>query len=566
MNTKRSAKAPPGTEYAVELIGPGRLRLNIAKKVTPPGPHQILARVEAVGLCFSDLKLLKLFDRHPRKSEITSGIPQEILAGMASYVPGTRPTVPGHEAVCRIVAVGGEVRHHKVGERVLVQADYRSLLTGESNAAFGYNFEGALQEYVTTDERVVMDKVTGERLLIPVGEGLSASAVALVEPWACVEQSYASAHRRAPKAGGGMLVVADQGHAVRGLSRAVALSGAPAKMVAVCAENAQLAAVRALGVPTVTAKDARSLGDEGFDDVIYFGARKETIEVLGDKLAARGIINIVTAGASIGSAVSIGVGRIHYGRTRWIGTTGASAAEAYSHIPATGEIRPADRVLIIGAGGPMGQMHVIRSILSGVAGIEVTAADLDGERLASLAAKVLPLATERNVVFRVANAAWRGAGGAPTYVGLMVPVASLVAEAIEESAPGCLINIFAGIPADTHAPVDMDRYITKRCYMFGTSGSTTADMRTVLAKVEGGRLDTNASVDAVSGMAGAIDGIRAVEKRTLAGKIVVYPALHNLPLVRLSDLPERLPGVAARLSGGAWCRAAEDELLATADA
>ena len=68
--------------------------------------------------------------------------------------------------------------------------------------------------------------------------------------------------------------------------------------------------------------------------------------------------------------------------------------------------------------------------------------------------------------------------------------------------------------------------------MFGTSGSVIEDMRIVLRKVESGQLDSNRSLDAVSGMAGATDGIKAIENRTLAGKIIVYPMLHDVPLFR----------------------------------
>ena len=57
----------------------------------------------------------------------------------------------------------------------------------------------------------------GERFMIPVGEGPSASAVALVEPWACVEAAYVVKERRGLLPSGRLLVVADQGHAVRGL-------------------------------------------------------------------------------------------------------------------------------------------------------------------------------------------------------------------------------------------------------------------------------------------------------------------------------------------------------------
>src|SRR5262245_29614386 len=119
----------PATQHAVQLTGPGELKLNRSKPVPAPGPHEILIKVEAVGLCFSDLKLLKQFHGHARKSEIVAGIERSVLASMRSYLPGNAPVVPGHEVVCRIVAVGDQVRKHKVGERCLVQTDYRQLPT-----------------------------------------------------------------------------------------------------------------------------------------------------------------------------------------------------------------------------------------------------------------------------------------------------------------------------------------------------------------------------------------------------------------------------------------------------
>lgn len=151
-----------------------------------PAEHQILGRVEVTGLCFSDLKLLKQFHGHVRKSNILEGLPLGLLANVPSYVPGKKPTVPGHETVVRIVKVGPGVTSAKVGDRRLVQTDYRWLKTANSNAAFGYNFEGALQEYVRLDERAITSP-EGESMLLPASEGLAASAIARVEPWACVE-------------------------------------------------------------------------------------------------------------------------------------------------------------------------------------------------------------------------------------------------------------------------------------------------------------------------------------------------------------------------------------------
>src|SRR5512139_3208679 len=157
----------PPKQRALQLVGPDQLRLNEAKPVVEPGPHQVLGQVEVVGLCFSDLKLLKQFSGHARKSPVVSGIDSKALPEMPHYVPDDKPTVPGHETVVRIVQVGPGVTRHKVGDRYLVQTDYRWLPTVNSVSAFGYNFEGALQEYVLLDDRVITAP-NGESMLIPV--------------------------------------------------------------------------------------------------------------------------------------------------------------------------------------------------------------------------------------------------------------------------------------------------------------------------------------------------------------------------------------------------------------
>ena len=208
-----------------------------------------------------------------------------------------------------------QVKKHKVGERCLVQTDYRQLPTAAgSNAAFGYNFDGGLQEYTLLDERVVIAP-NGERFLIPVGEERSASAIALVEPWACVEDSYVTVERNRIKAKGRLAIVVADGREANGVKESYSPQGEPAE------------------VQTVSPAEAASLPNESFDDIVYFGSDRATIEILNDKLAPGGIINLVLGGKRIGELASVGVGRVHYGGTRWIGTTGHDAAESYRNIP-----------------------------------------------------------------------------------------------------------------------------------------------------------------------------------------------------------------------------------------
>jgi hypothetical protein len=136
-----------------------------------------------------------------------------------------------------------------------------------------------------------------------------------------------------------------------------------------------------------------------------------------------------------------------------------------------------------------------------------------------------------------------------------------VAAAVQNSAARGIINIFAGIPATVSGPIDLDAYVEKRLYFIGTSGSTLDDMKRMLEKVESGRLDTNVSVAAISGFEGAVEGIRAVENRSIPGKIMVYPACKNLGLVPLEELGQKLPDVAAHLKDGLWTIEAEKHLL-----
>lgn len=547
--------AIPSIQSAVQVFEPGLVGLNSRKSVLSPGPYQVLVRVETVGLCFSDLKLLKQFDKHPRKSQIISGIGNEILKEIPSYKPDLQPTVPGHETLCTIITAGEKVTRHRVGQRVIIQADYRWLKTDGANAAFGYNFEGALQQYIIMDERIFVDLGKNESGLITVDEKLSDSAYALIEPWACVESSYITLERNAILAGGKMLIAVDADVRIENLKQCFA-QGKPALITVHCQNGKQLKSLCNLRAAIVAVDDLELLTNEAFDDIIYFGSDAETIELLNDKIAAGGIINIVLGGKKIEREVSIGLGRVHYSRTRWIGTAGSDPRESYKIIPQTGEIRKADKIFIAGAAGPMGQMHTIRLLCSDVEDVSITAADIDDVRLGALRAKVK---TDKPIC--IINSAKHPVTGKFSYFVILAPVGALIAQAINDSSEGALINLFAGIPASIRQEMDLNRYIENKCFIFGSSGSRISDMKIVLDKALAGKLNIDLCVDAVSGMAGAIDGISAVENRTMAGKIVVYPQMEKLPLIKLSDMKGKYPRVADKLNNGLWTKEAEQELL-----
>ncbi len=546
----------PKTQRAVQLVGPNQLVLNDSKQVYTPGPHQILCRVEAVGLCFSDLKLLNQFSAHPRKTKILSGIEPAVLQQIPGYAPDNMPTVPGHEAAVRIEAVGRQVTQFEPGRRYLVETDYRWLPTAGSNGSFGYNFEGALQQYVLMDTRVITSPA-GRSMLVPVPEHLSASAVALVEPWACVENGYANNETRQIKPNSTMLIAADVVATSGELEDLFKQYGRPGRILWI--SQYQTPAIP--GITVESRPDPGLLNDADLDDIIYFGSNPDRAESLLPKLAPQGLLNIVLCGKNFGRDIITPIGRIHYSRIRITGTTGYKPADSMKHIPQTGEIRPGNKVNVVGAAGPMGTMHVIRAICQGIRDISVFAGDVDTGRLAALAKLAEPLAKANAVPYSQYNPAKDYVPESFDYIVVMTPAPQLTADSVRTAAKGAIINIFAGIPATVSAKIALDTYIEKQLYFVGTSGSTPDDMKTILAHVEAGRLDTNLSVSAVCGLDGAADGLKAMENRRITGKIIVYPACKGLPLTPLTKLAEQIPDVAACLNNGLWTIQAEQKLL-----
>jgi len=190
----------------------------------------------------------------------------------------------------------------------------------------------------------------------------------------------------------------------------------------------------------------------------------------------------------------------------------------------------------------------------------VYAGDVDDERLETLLEKAKPVAKKYNAEFKIYNAN-RDKPKGFDYIVVMVPIPELVSESVDSANEYGIINIFAGIPADVKARMDLNAYITKHLYFIGTSGSVLEDMKRVLRRVESDRLDTNISVAAVCGLDGATDGIRAVEKRKISGKIVVYPACKGLGLTTLEQMKQTMPEVAEGLNEGVWTKDAEEILL-----
>src|SRR5215211_6672335 len=125
--------------------------MEIQERAIPaPGPGQVQVRIEASGICHTDI--------HAAKGDWP--------------VKPTAPFVPGHEGVGRIAAVGVGVDTGRVGIRVAVPwlhtacghcehcvAGWETLCLAQSNT--GYGVDGCYGDFVVAENDYVVDVPAG---------------------------------------------------------------------------------------------------------------------------------------------------------------------------------------------------------------------------------------------------------------------------------------------------------------------------------------------------------------------------------------------------------------------
>ena len=268
----------------------------------------------------------------------------------------------------------------------------------------------------------------------------------------------------------------------------------------------------------------------------------------------------------------IDVGAVHYQNKRYLG--GGDTLEAIAEANRRNDLLPRGTGLFIGAGGPMGQMHVQRAIEKRDGSGRVVVTDLDRKRLDHIENRFGALAQSRNVELitlapsdfedqEAMNARIKELGGTEGYsdVVVLAPVPPLVRQGVGLAARNGFVNLFAGLATGTKAAVPVEQ-LCRGVKMIGCSGSRISDLRAVLAMVEAKQLESNRSVAAIGGLNAAHAGLKAVKEAVYPGKIIIYTQVPSFPLTPLEDLARTEPEVATHLSpDGSWTNAAEQAFL-----
>ena len=559
--------AVPEETWAWNMYGPGVESIGRNGRpeqfpVSEPGDNQLLVRIDSVGMCFSDVKLIRQGSSHPK---------------LYNRDLAVEPTRLGHEVSLTIIKVGKELQDtYEPGQRLAVQPD---IYQQGKSTAYGYTVPGGLTQYHLIGPEVL--ETDEGACLLPLEGDLGYAESSLLEPWGCVVASYTQRRRLEPKVGGRMWIIgrSDDNNTYQfstGLEApaTIVLTDVPDSVVALVNETQAEIIVRDGLQPADYADFSAELTNgAGFDDIVVLDPRSaEMVGAAAKHIARRGTFNMVGQ-TPLDGLTQTDVGRLHYDYTAYIGNRGPDIAASYGEARNRCELRSHGSAVIIGAGGPMGQMHVQRAIELPDGPRLVIATEINDDRLAAIQERFTALAKKNGRELLVFNP---NSGeetlhdfvmqatdqlGADDVV-VSVPVAPLMAEAASVMNPNGMLVLFAGVPNGTYAPLDLSAVYLHNAQFTGTSGLTLEDQRMVMTRALEGSLSPGRSVAAIGGLNAAPEGIEAMMDGRYPGKVVIFPQIPDLPLMGLDELAEKLPDVAAKLGeGDFWTNEAEEVLI-----
>lgn len=152
------------TMRAAVFTAPGQLEVLEVPKPRVERPDDVLIRVEACGVCGTDLHILSVPPGHP----------------------GTCGAIMGHEYIGTVEEVGPHVTHVKPGDRVAVDPNIRCGTCKYCQAGLPNQCENFTTLGIFIHGGFAQYNVAPAKVLFPIPRDLPARAAAFIEPMSCV--------------------------------------------------------------------------------------------------------------------------------------------------------------------------------------------------------------------------------------------------------------------------------------------------------------------------------------------------------------------------------------------
>ena len=513
-----------------------------------PGPGEILAAVDAVTICASDAKMVRLGSDYP------------LFRGRDL---ARNPICLGHELALRVVASGpGNEDAYRPGVRAGVQPD---LYNDGQRTCIGVNRPGGMADMVMLGADVL--RTDHGSMLFPVDQKLSLAATALLEPLACVEGAFRHWGRSEILPSGRLVVLCADPSAGWLLDRPL-----PAGRVDLVGMSTATwhEAGGPLGDIRETSLDQVLADPRPIDDCIVLGGfSSKAIGTIYDRLSSSATFTWL-APSAVASGVPVDLAHYHYGKLTQRGAKSTRLSDAWRQLVRY-DYRAGGRLLVYGASGAMGRMHLMRAIQATAGPSTIVALARGRAKLDTMLGELMPSARAHGRSLE-AVATEGDDGGRADLVGVapdgfddvvvVAPGRAAMQAAILLLAPGGLLVGFAGTKAGEIVDLPLGRMVNDGVSITASSGSTVADQHRVIERTLAGELAPEALIAAVGGFAAMRDGIEAVLEGRFSGKVMIMPPL-DWPLMTLSDLFDARPDLVTLAGPGrTWSKAIEDAVLA----
>ncbi|NIA07282.1 MAG: alcohol dehydrogenase catalytic domain-containing protein [Actinobacteria bacterium] len=332
----------PSTQQALCLRAAGLDQLTLERMpVAQPKDDEILVRIDAVGICASDVKLAIQGNTHAR------------IRGLDL---SAQPIIPGHEVSLTVVKAGrARTKDYQPGQRYAVQAN---IVYKGQEMCYGYRLPGAMQQF-----QCIGSPVIDTNSLLPVDPKLGYAQAALAEPWACVYYSYYRHRAEHQVLRGGTVWYVGAGplglmHIEKGIAdgaKKIVVSELSQTRLDKVRQNLGPLAEKA-GAELIlvnTAKDPldKYLSKAEADDIVILCPVAKVVEQAIPFLAFEGYLNVFAGFPSRDkSNIILNLNDMHYGGWTLVASSG-SPIEALAQTladSATGKIDPNNAVACVG--------------------------------------------------------------------------------------------------------------------------------------------------------------------------------------------------------------------------
>lgn len=512
------------------------------------GADEVLARVDAVAVCASDIKMINMGNDYP-------------LFKNRDFQK--EPAVLGHELSLTIMEVGEHLKNQwKVGTRIGVQPD---VYMDHVRYCIGVNVHGGMQKYMVLSKSVFYSDqgIT----VFPVDDILSFASVAQLEPNACVEAAYRVFTRQSFEKDKCLFLYIDE--QVNGEYRFdIDISH---RECYVCG------AIDKLNIPLTNYHEVSSIQEgislckDGFEDVLMIGNPKEEIiaEII-EGLANDAVFCWMMQTPEKGY-ISCDIAKIHYSKINFLGCATRKLSDAFDIKKQRYELRPHGSMLIMGGAGAMGRMHTLRALLDehGPNNIVVTARGTSRLQVLIEDFKDIAIQNKKHLVgISTESEKWKTEIGQHAPQGFDdIVVSAPGIDPVEKAVPylkkdGMLV-LFSGTKYGSYAKLPIGMVASNQARINASSGSTVQDEKAVLHKIMNHQLNPDKNVVGIAGFHAIKDALLAVHKGLFAGKVILYPQLDNLPLTSMKEIQESKTALGNYVTLHGWDREAEKVLYQT---